>query len=235
LSLIKYGANPIINKLIDFRERIFKNISYELDNKSFKEYSKGILNKVFIRNRKLTLKNVILLILTMKSSLQRDLDRFMKTINKSDFNIREVIRGHFQKHVKKIRPEAFLRLNTIAVNAFYEGAEYNVWGGHRLLSVDGTTLKLPNHPTVVEEFGSHLFGCKAACERSLSMCSTLYDVLNLITLDAAMAPYATSETKLLPTFLTNYKRVIYCYLTVVILFDFCSFHCRRLRSIFVFE
>lgn len=67
----------------------------------------------------------------------------------------------------------------------------------RVLSADGSRLVLPKHKSVVEEFGEHGFGPNADSTRSLALCSFLYDPLNLITLDAQMAPYASSERDLL--------------------------------------
>ena len=75
----------------------------------------------------------------------------------------------------------------------------------RVLAVDGTRLVLPNHPSVVEEFGVHKFGPKADSERSLAMGSMLYDVLNQITIDAQIAPYASSERDLLEAHLDKVK------------------------------
>src|SRR5690554_6601195 len=75
----------------------------------------------------------------------------------------------------------------------------------RLLAVDGTRLALPNHPSVAEEFGVHQFGPKADSPRSLAMGSLLYDVLNHITIDSQMAPYAASERDLLLQHLGHVK------------------------------
>ena len=65
------------------------------------------------------------------------------------------------------------------------------------MAVDGFTLVLPNHKTVKEEFGEHFFGPKVDSKRSLATCSMLYDVFNLVTLDAQIAPYNASEQSLL--------------------------------------
>ena len=75
----------------------------------------------------------------------------------------------------------------------------------RLLSVDGTRLVLPNHKSVVEEFGEHSFGPNADSKRSLALASFLYDSLNLITLDAQIAPYSSSERDLLCQHLEKVK------------------------------
>lgn len=45
----------------------------------------------------------------------------------------------------------------------------------RILSVDDTRLVLPNHKTIIEEFGQHGFGPKADGLRSLAIGSFLYD------------------------------------------------------------
>lgn len=67
----------------------------------------------------------------------------------------------------------------------------------RTLSVDGSRLVLPNHKTVKEELGVHKFGPKADSDRSLALCSVLYDVINLIAADSEIAPYTSSERDLL--------------------------------------
>lgn len=96
-----------------------------------------------------------------------------------------------------MNPWAFERLNEVAVKSFYDHASYYEWHGMRTLAVDGTRLVLPNHKSVIEEFGQHQFGPKADSPRSLALGSMLYDVLNQITIDSKIAPYASSETDLL--------------------------------------
>jgi len=137
------------------------------------------------------------LIINFKSSIQRELDRFFQTISRSDFNIREVTKGAFTQARAKLNPWAFQRLNEVAANTFYDGAKYHIWHNMRVLAIDGTRLVLPNHPSVIKEFGQQKFGPKADSPRSLAMASMLYDVLNQITLDARLSPYKSSERDLL--------------------------------------
>jgi hypothetical protein len=181
----------------DNRVETTKNIVYELDNKEFTSRSKNGLIGVFSRDRKLSLKKTVLLIMSSCSSLQRDLDRFYKSLDKSDFNIRTVTKSAFTQARSKLNPWGFKRLNEVAVNSFYENNEVYTWYNMRVLSVDGSRLVLPNHKTVKEEFGVHKFGPNADSERSLALCSVLYDVLNLIAVDSQIAPYASSERDLL--------------------------------------
>ena len=145
------------------------------------------------------------MIINFKSSIQLELDKFFKTISRSDFNIREVTKGAFTQARAKLSPWAFERLNEVAANTFYDEAEYYIWHGMRVLATDGTRLVLPNHPSVIEEFGQQQFWPKADSPRSLAMASMLYDVLNQITIDAQLAPYASRERDLLMQHLDKIK------------------------------
>ncbi|GHT62462.1 hypothetical protein AGMMS50239_15850 [Bacteroidia bacterium] len=142
----------------------------------------------------------------MKTSLQRDLDKFFKSVKQADFNIRAVTKGAFSTARSKLNPEAFKRLNTVAVDTFYQEAEHYLWGGHRVLAVDGSRLVLPNHRSIKEEFGEHGFGPKADSIRSLAICSMLYDVFNKVTIDSQIASFSVSERALLKLHLSHVKQ-----------------------------
>jgi hypothetical protein len=135
--------------------------------------------------------------MSFKTSLQRDLDRFYKAMSNDDFNIREVTKSALTQARAKLNPWAFKRLNEVTVNGFYKEAFYYVWYGMKLLAIDGSRIMLPNHSTLKAEFGIHYYGPKADSERSMAMCSMLYNVLNHVTIDAEIAPYSSSERDLL--------------------------------------
>ena len=132
-----------------------------------------------------------------KTSIQRELDSFFRVTLNKDFDIRRVTKSAFTQARAKLKPEGFKRLNEIAVNTFYDEAAYYKWFDFRVLSIDGTRLVLPNHPTVVEEFGQHNFGPKADSPRSLALGSVLYDVLNQVAIDGQIDRYDSSERDLL--------------------------------------
>ena len=125
------------------------------------------------------------------------MDLFFKALSRNDFKIREATKGALTQARAKLRPYAFIRLNEVAVTTFYENAKTHRWHGMHVKAVDGTRLVLPNHPSIVKEFGLQLFGPKADSERSLAMASLLYDVLNMVTVDGQIAPYKSSERDLL--------------------------------------
>jgi len=207
------GGNSQCLTKVDNRVKLNNIIEYELDNKEFTSRSKDGLKGVFTRERKLPLKNLLVLIMSSYSSIQRDLDRFYKSLNNSDFNIRKATKSAFSQARKKLNPWAFKRLNEVTVNTFYENNEVYTWNGMRVMAVDGSRLILPNHRTVKEEFGVHSFGPNADSERSLALCSIFYDVLNLLAVDSQIAPYASSERDLL------YKHLEYAKEEDLILLD----------------
>lgn len=139
------------------------------------------------------------------SSIQRDLDKFFKSLEKSDFSIREATKGAFTQARAKLNPESFKRLNQVAIDTFYEQNLVYTWHGMRTLAVDGSTVRLPKHKSILEEFGAHGFGPKADTERSLARISAIYDVLNLVSLDSQIAAFDVSEKELLHRHLDSLK------------------------------
>jgi hypothetical protein len=128
--------------------------------------------------------------------MQRELNSFYQKVMDSDFSIQHVSKSAFTKTRSKLKPEAFAELNEVGLRSFYRNAPYNTWRDYRLLSIDGSTIVLPKHESVVKEFGTTDFGPYADSPRSVARISMLYDVLNFTTLDAQIDKYDTSEGKL---------------------------------------
>ena len=124
--------------------------------------------------------------MSIKSSLQRDLDSFYKNINQSDFSIRSVSKSAFSQARSKINPLAFKHLSRIALKVFYEKAPFNKWKGMRVLACDGTRLILPRHKTITEEFGVQHVGPNADVATHMAMASILYDTENLVPIVAKL-------------------------------------------------
>jgi len=92
--------------------------------------------------------------------------------------------------------KVFKRLNVWICSQFYGNGRYNKWKGFRVLSVDGSTIRLPDHPSLQEKFSRHAFGAKKTVKRWMSRVSFLYDVLNNVVIDAQMESFDTSEATL---------------------------------------
>ena len=133
--------------------------------------------------------------MSLNRAIQRELDSFFQKITSSDFSIREATKGAFTQARAKLNAWAFIRLNQVAVDSFYEGAPYYTWKGMRLLAVDGTRIMLLRHPSIEKEFGTCSFGPNADSPRSMAIGSILYDVLNQISIDAQMGSYKKSSEK----------------------------------------
>jgi hypothetical protein len=103
----------------------------------------------------------------------------------------------------KLKPEAFAKLNQVGAKVFYRDTAYKTWQGYRILGIDGSTAVLPNHPSIIKEFGTTDFGPNADKPRSVARISLLYDVLNFVTLDAQIGSYNTSEQELARKHLTS--------------------------------
>jgi hypothetical protein len=128
-----------------------------------------------------------------KSALQREMDSFFKEVNQDEFNIRQVTKGAFSKSRRHLKPEAFLELNDLVCDDFYENAPYMAYKGHRVLAIDGSTLALPSHPETKAEFGSQKFGPKADSEKSMARISLLFDPANYMTVDAQLGSFDTRK------------------------------------------
>lgn len=107
------------------------------------------------------------MIMSFRSALQRDMDRFYAELMDEDFNIRAVTKGALTQARAKLDPAAFKRLNQVASDAFCQEADHYTWHGMRLLSCDGSRLMLPRHQTVEATFGSYGFGPNADSKHSM--------------------------------------------------------------------
>lgn len=190
------ASNGEISK--KYRENVINNITKHIENEQHNCRSKNGFRGVFSRVRKISYIILIVMLLRLnKKAIQRELDSFYKELSGSEFNIRNVTKGAFTQARAKLEFEVFVGMNKKLVETFYNEAPYLVWHEMRLLAVDGTRLILPNHESVIKDFGLHGFGPNADSKKSLAMASILYDPLNLITIDAQLDAYSSSEKELL--------------------------------------
>jgi len=134
-----------------------------------------------------------------KQGLQREMDSFFRETENANFSIRKITKGGFSQSRKHLDPEAFLKLNDIICQEFYDEVEYLGYQGHRLLAVDGSFLNLPDHESIHEEFGRRGMGRGRLKGLKKSMCllSMLYDPVNYMTLDTQLEQMDGSELQLL--------------------------------------
>lgn len=149
----------------------------------------------FSRNRKLPLATLILYFCNLiKSSYQPELNKFYKILSGSVVAQNVVSKAALCKARKKLKSEAFVELNTKAVQYFNEHANPLTWHGYFLKAVDGSTVKLPNFPEIVEHFGT--WNPRQGDPLPMARISQLFDPLNGITHHALIAPKSTGEREL---------------------------------------
>ena len=147
----------------------------------------------FTRTRLLPFPSLILFIMNLlKSAIQVELNYFFKAIHRADTAIPEITDSAFCQARKKLKYQAFIELDNKQVTYFYHHYPLRDWNGFRLLSVDGSTLRLPSYQDIVQHFG----GISEEGDCPLARVSQLYDLRNKVTLDAVIRPYSTGEREL---------------------------------------
>ena len=146
----------------------------------------------FTRNRSLSIRIVILLILNqLKRSLSIELESFFSSIGKS-----VVTKSAFSQQRQKLKPSFFKSWNNVLTNSLYEhgNKQLTYWNGYRLLAIDGTTITLPDTPDLREYYGQS--GNKHGANLVTGRVSILYDVLNKIVIQGCLEPKKVSERKM---------------------------------------
>lgn len=148
----------------------------------------------FTRSRTLTFANLIRFQLNMvRGALQHELNTFFSYLEgKEDALERKVTDSAYCQARLKLKASAYDELNQQICKTFYAEADYNKWHDLRLLSVDGSVMPLPDHPTLWEAYG----GVNSTSLHPNARLSTLYDPLNQLTLDLQIASCRINEREL---------------------------------------
>lgn len=157
----------------------------------------------FTRQRQLTFPFVMLFILqkTLKS-LQRHLHELLDELAGGAL-FEPVTTGAFTHARAKLKHTAFIELNRDGLLPVAYGPQaapqLQRWRGHRLLGVDSSLLRLPNHPTVAESFAlkevrNQLGATDTAYPEG--RVSVLYDLLNRLGLDGRLESSGLGEVPL---------------------------------------
>jgi hypothetical protein len=149
----------------------------------------------FSRNRKLPLPALILYFCNLiKSSYQPELNKFWKIPFRDSGGPERCLQGSSLQSKKKNKSEAFVELNTKTVKFFNKHANPMTWNGFILKAVDGSTVKLPKYPEIVEHFG--VWNPRIGNPLPMARISQLFDPLNGVTHHALIAPKSIGEREL---------------------------------------
>ena len=94
---------------------------------------------------------------------------------------------------KQLSHTAFIDLNRQVVDAYYAAhPELKTWHGFRLCAIDGSQLRVPDEPDIVDAFGVNP-GKENQKDCPLALVSVYYDVLNHISIDSSINHTTASE------------------------------------------
>ena len=161
-------------------------------------HSKHFINKyktspnAFVRQRKLPFHNLVLFLLgNLKSSYNRELDRFFQQIKGDPIGCSSITKGAVSLARKHLKPSVFRELNSQALSTFEKEVALHTWHGFRLLAIDGTTLRLPDIHEIRQHFGERSGGSGRPCP--IGRMSVLYDPLNKLTVSSLLSPINIGE------------------------------------------
>lgn len=120
--------------------------------------------------------------------MQNELDNFFQVIFNKRVPFHKVSDSAFCQARAKLKSSAFVELNKIQVDYFYDHFETSTWLGFRLLAIDGSTVELPSSPEIRKYFGVHTVNDQKK-EMSLGRFSQCFDLLNHMTIDAEIGLY----------------------------------------------
>ena len=132
----------------------------------------------FSRTRKLDFKTVVGLIFQKGvKSLQVKLNEYFPILEDQS-----VSSSAFRQARENLSHSIFIELNNSAyTRKYYSVPGYETYKGHRLLSADGSKVRLPDTKDVREEFGQIRIKNQYGTDSYTGgLCSVLYDVLNEI-------------------------------------------------------
>jgi hypothetical protein len=157
----------------------------------------------FTRQRQLSFPIVMLFALqkTVKS-LQRHLHEFLDELAQGEL-FEPVTAGAWTHARAKLKHTAFIELNRDCVLPAIYGEQparpVERWKGHRLVGIDSSLVRLPEHPDTFAEFTAvsvtNQHG-QTGTRYPEGRVSVVYDLLNRVGLDARLEPSAISEVTL---------------------------------------
>jgi hypothetical protein len=156
-------------------------------------------NTDFTRTRKLSFYGLsVCMMRLLRQNIQIELYAYFSALNPMGCNNHiSFTSSAFVQSRKKMKPDMFYDLSRIIAEDFYQDNDENVklYKGHRLLSVDGSTINLP-----VNEKTRQLYGTfnnqKQTNDVVLGRVSMMYDVLNEMVLDGKLCSFKIGEIPL---------------------------------------
>jgi len=122
-----------------------------------------------------------------------ELDQFFKVINDKKEASQHITKSAFFQARKQMSYTAFTDINNQIIDGLYQKSKnYKTWKGFRLCAIDGSFIRLPNEPDIVDHFGVQK-GRAGQADCPMGLASVFYDVMNNIAIDSVIKPRSGSE------------------------------------------
>lgn len=134
-------------------------------------------------------------------SLQNRLHEFLWELDE-EIGVAGLSSGAVTHARRKLKASAFVELNRICIVEKFYGPQYaplvELWGGHRLLGIDSSKLRLPKSEELKKRFGVVKVGNeRGVCEEyPEGRVSVLYDLLNGLGLEGCLVSSSCGEVDL---------------------------------------
>lgn len=199
-KILTLSARNLLLKICANLIGYLKNIITSADFLSHHRQSE----KDFTRERILPFYRMIFFLINLiKRSIQDELDYFFKAIYAEDVATRKITKSAFSKARKKLHHQAFIELGRHLASFFYEHFPCRKWKGFRILAIDGSTAKVPRSKDCTDHFGACNTAKGEVCP--IARISSMFDVLNGITVDALIGPKEQGERAFAPEHMQHLK------------------------------
>ena len=187
LRLAQSLRDKICANLVDFiKEIIFSSTFIEQHRQKKTD---------FTRSRLLPFTSLVLYFCNFTKSLyQSELNKFFKISTGYTVAKHVVSKMALCKARRKLKYQAFVELNDQAAEYFYQHFTPLTWHGFFLKAVDGSTVKLPNYPEIINHFGT--WGVWQGDPVPMARISQMLDPLNRITTHALIKPKGIGEREM---------------------------------------
>lgn len=164
-------------------------------------------NKDFIRNRKLTPKDLIYYSINNRGkTMKMELYDFIEK-----FNLNEVSASALLKQREKLNENIFKELNQESLNDFYNlfPKEVKTYKGYILTAIDGSDCEIPNTPITRKRYKP--ISAKENNQVARIKLSNCYDILNNYVLDTEIEEYKHAENELAERHMKQIENIITKY------------------------
>jgi len=187
--LARWLQENFVPAIINLLENTLKDKDFVAEHRTEDRY--------FTRRRKLTFSELFKVIACPRdASMQTELNQFFGVLDDGPMPSEVIDDSTVFKARLKMSPSAFFTLDQKLCEAFYEKAQKRLWNGFRLMSIDGSTARVPHWPDIADYFEPERQG-EGGTECRLARTLEFYDVLNGLTVSSAIEPYREGERSML--------------------------------------